>query len=783
MLEGDQTPVEDAVDPPRRWRFLPPVLIALGLWLAFIEMPMAPEPGLDPSWHLVLIHAHRAGLQFGPEVAFTYGPLGFLASRFSFDGIPPTRLAWELAGKLALAMTFVALSRGLSVGRRALLVLALLFVALQSFENVLTLCATLTVVTWLLPREARPWQNVAALAWLVLLSHMKFTFLAQVLAGVAITTATMVARGERRRALAVAGGFAAGYLVAWSLSGQALLNLPSYLRYGWEISAGYTGAMSATTVTKSIFLTGGTIFALVALALGTALWSRADRSFTWPAVAYLLVACFLSWKHAFTRADGHVLGFFNNTLLLALAVRPALESRRWSWFDACPALCLVGFGLFDVTPLTCSPRALLDRWAASSSELLAPAAASAARAERERVRRDAEARPELAAIVGRGTFDLLGHDQIQVLMNDLAYRPRPIFQSYSVYTPALLRHNLRFFQSERAPEFLLARLQTVDGRLAAQDDSLVLAELRRRYDVEVCTDDSALLRRKPVQPSSIDQPRELLTALTVKMGETVTLPERRDGALWLRARFVPTLRGRWRGAVGQPVKLRIMVTTDAGEERAFRLIPDIAAEGFIVQPLLDEQHDLNSLLRGRGVRWIRSFRFEPASAARHWSEVEVELFRLPELALTPIAPYEDLVEGGFLDVAPEAIHSDTRVERLVEDGRRALQIHAPGELVLRHPAGGRRLTGWYGLRRAVTAPGRTGDGVEFVVRLKHADGRVEEVWRSWLDPFQREADRGPRPLDLELPAGDYEVVLATTPGAAGDTSYDWSYWSEVRLSR
>lgn len=757
--------------------------MTVALWLTLIEFPLPPEPGLDPSWQLALVHAHRAGLQFGPEVSFTYGPLGFLVMRFSYDGTPPARLLWEVAGKLALSITFVVLSQGLSSGRRALLCLALLFVALQSLENVLVFCATLAVLRGLLPRDARPWHVIGALAWLVLLSHIKFTLLVQALAGLSVTAAAMAARGEWRRGLAVVSGFSAAFVAVWLLAGQQLPNLPTYLRYGWEISAGYTHAMSSSDASKAIWWTGGAITALGALAVGTALRRAADRTFTWPAAAYLGVVWFITWKHAFTRADGHVLGFFNHSLLLALALRPALETRRWSWLDACPALCLVGLGLFDVGPLLRGPRTLLDHCRGTASQLLRGGASPAASAERERRLRAAEARPELRAVVGRDTFDVIGHDQVQVFMNDLEYRPRPVFQSYSTYTPALLQHNLRFYQSERAPRFVLTRLQTIDGRLPTQDDSLVLAELRRRYDVEVCTDDAALLRRKSVQPAATDQPRESSPELRVAMGESVTLPAGRDAAIWLRATFVPTLRGRWRAFAGQPVRLRIVLTDDAGEEHAYRVIPAMAAEGFIVQPLLDAQNDLNWFLRGRGLRWSRSLRFEPASAARHWSEVRVQLSRLPEQPLTPMARHADLVEDGFFDVAPETIRCGARVERLVEEGRRVLQVHAPGELVVRHPAHARRLTGWYGVRRAASESGGAGDGVEFIVRLLHADGRDEEVWRRWIDPFQREADRGAHALDLELPAGDYRVILETAPGPAGDPRLDWSYWSELRLAR
>ncbi len=39
----------------------------------------APVDGLDPSWQAGLMMATERGMDFGTEVLFTYGPLGFLS--------------------------------------------------------------------------------------------------------------------------------------------------------------------------------------------------------------------------------------------------------------------------------------------------------------------------------------------------------------------------------------------------------------------------------------------------------------------------------------------------------------------------------------------------------------------------------------------------------------------------------------------------------------------------------------------------------------------------------
>jgi hypothetical protein len=59
---------------------------------------------------MVLLYAHRHGLQFGRDIAFTYGPYGFLVSTSYYDGVPLVKILWESAGQFALAATFAAMA-------------------------------------------------------------------------------------------------------------------------------------------------------------------------------------------------------------------------------------------------------------------------------------------------------------------------------------------------------------------------------------------------------------------------------------------------------------------------------------------------------------------------------------------------------------------------------------------------------------------------------------------------------------------------------------------------
>src|ERR1017187_2730695 len=72
----------------------------LVLVVSIFNFPLMPSYGLDPSWRMALGYMFEHGMQFGHDVVFTYGPLGFVMSK-TFSGIQ----FWSLiAGQLVLAI-------------------------------------------------------------------------------------------------------------------------------------------------------------------------------------------------------------------------------------------------------------------------------------------------------------------------------------------------------------------------------------------------------------------------------------------------------------------------------------------------------------------------------------------------------------------------------------------------------------------------------------------------------------------------------------------------------
>src|SRR5204863_9270291 len=103
-----------------------------------------------------------------------------------------------------------------------------------------------------------------------------------------------------------------------------------------------------------------------------------------------------------------------------------------------------------------------------------------------------------------------------------------------------------FFQSTRAPDFVVVRLNTVDGRYPGQDDSLALAEFARGYQVAKIDLSFVVLSRKSPTPKTEDFAREALAQMVSHYGDERAVSDGHGHPVWMAVDFRPTLLGKLR---------------------------------------------------------------------------------------------------------------------------------------------------------------------------------------------------------------------------------------------
>jgi hypothetical protein len=610
--------------------------LTLVLWVRFLIFPsLVAGTNLDHSWMQAMGHFYHTDAQAGTDYVFTYGPLGFFATE-AYDGpLYWQRYAWELAVKLAAAVVIVAALARLPGRGLTLLGAALVIVFVPYHFDTIYQVTLLAAGVLLIDGACR--NRPAALIvvpLLALLAMTKFTYF--LLALWSALLAELAARLKGYRGwLSPLPLYLIAALAVWLFCGQNPLHLWAYCRNSWEVSQGYGEAMAVSGETFDVGLAVVTM-SLAVLLLALAAGRNRRSVFHVMCVLLLGPGLFLGWKHGLIRHDGHPFIFFGMAMFVALLLSRLLEPAT----SGLTGMALGGLLACSVAgTLLTADRVkpdffqwnLIDQTKANLTAALSPRARKD-ELEADRARQEEEWRLDrVRAEVGGASLDELSCAQGVVLLNGFNWHPRPVFQSYTAYTPALLRLNADFFRSDAAPEYLLISFSPVDGRLGAMEDSLALLEILRRYHPVVAEKEFVLFRRVPSGGETAPPQPEVVCRRTIHFGEYVSLADVPDEYQFLSLRVTPSPRGQVWGALFKRDRLFLDLRTASGAtlERR-RLVPAMAGEGFLINPLVDTTADFVRLYGTSGGDRVVSFRVTPDSGDFQ-GEIEMTVSALPRL--------------------------------------------------------------------------------------------------------------------------------------------------------
>lgn len=598
------------------------ILISFLLGLFIMWSPRVPrgeevDTAADVSWSAVLGYAHQHGLQYGQDIVFTYGPLGFLATPFAAAGDQiGLRLFTDALLALAVgsAITLVAWKLG-TVWKWFLLATSVFL--LGNISPRTDLLIELGLLFWGLLVLVEEGPRVKA--WLgmflvvaVFAALVKVTLMILAILGVVLIGLDLLVRGYRRLALGSMAIFVVGFLGSWIGLGQAPSHLGLFISRALATSRGYNQAMGYEGSLELRWRGAFTAFACVStiLARGLGGIAQAPGRVLWRRlllVTWTLAMLFLVWKHGFVRTDLYHAGFWFGCapmLVLGLEVIPVSSPGARFWARASSIICCF-VGLItaqamvlrtDFKSSLLQPVINLKR---NSANLLVPAthvqrvqAAMAEQRERGRL-------PGLADRVGRAGIDMFGSEQTAVLFSGLNYHPRPVFQSYAAYSASLMEWNDEFYLSLNAPEYVLFRLSGLDRKFPPLADSRALRNLLINYQ-PTATDGTFLLLN---QRHRVRADLKLISQGALEPGEKLRFSEFSDLDLWVAFDLQPTLPGRARAFLYQPPIVRLVLwygSADKPKVRRFRAPATMLAAGFLISPLLFGNDDVVAVYRGDG---------------------------------------------------------------------------------------------------------------------------------------------------------------------------------------
>lgn len=586
-------------------------------WLMLINLPVEGFwPDLDSSWQGALSYFVFKGLQFGKDVIFTYGPLGYVITDTYSGYLLASRIGLDLIlkGVFALLMTVTALRL-----RPALRLGFVLNVLLWSvvYPDALYLLAILLAACYVIVFELSPVLLLGASVLFAFLSLTKFTYCLLSVTSLSIVVGHAFTRRKWLAATALVTGYSVCVCSFWYLAGQRLAGILSFAGGAGEVASGYAEAMCISESWLAFWSGVG------AVVLGTTLFvglgcARGGQNRA-PAISLLFcVGLFVAWKEGYIRADQwHIPNLYVFLLFAAPAAwaifRPPVAHRRLL-LGITLILFLLSYAVLSLArpPSVWLPSAYA-RIAANATAIVHPTRYRAAFDNALWHIKQENALPGMKRLIGQESVDVFGFEQAIALLNDLNYHPRPVFQGYSAYTPSLVIRNRDFYLGDAAPAFVIFKLQTADDRFAAESDAAVLEVILRDYELVAVEKGYLLWKRKAVrQPPTAHQ---LIREGVAAWGELLPLPSDR-GPVWLQADIASSWLGALCAFCYKPARIVMIVESPTLGTRKYRLVRPLAESGFLVSPALADSSDVAEMCRHPESRSSLSITLNRSDSAR-----------------------------------------------------------------------------------------------------------------------------------------------------------------------
>ncbi len=615
-------------------------------------IPNMPTAGLDPSWTLGMNEAVAQGFSIGKQIVFTFGPYASIYTKYYH----PSTDWLMLFGAIVLAVSYavsyyyvsnssrwrwtVALIVYFSAGailRDTLLYSCNFIIGLSIFNIVRAKNQTLSKQT----AESKLFDAVVLgviCLPLGLVPLIKGSMLLSSITTVLICSFFLIVRNEKKLALISILSPLISAVFFWWFSGQNILDLLSFIRTMLPIISGYSDAMSSVGNIFEIlfYITAST--SLLASILYCSQISRVDSLYL---SAVFFTFLFLSFKGGFVRHDGHAMLAANSIVLGVLLLNIMIQSKLQ---NSVIVLSLLSWFVIDIDHNQTSTANMINNVVSTYS--------SAWNGLNWRLNRENWPRSDFDQAIQAikrqenlpllsGTTDIYSFDQSALIASGNKWSPRPIFQSYSAYTPSLQALNEQHLLGKDAPDNILYRIQPIDGRIPSLEDGRSLSVLLRAYEPTKSTADLLYLKKRsgPISEES----QQTLTEGEAHFFDVVNVPES-DRPIFSKFQINTTLFGKIANFLFKTEQLQITYNLKNGEKRTFRLISEMTKAGFIMSPLIEKTSDFEFMFAKPSFldqKKVVSFTVSPAGwGTGQWnSKFKFQMYKLNTAAPVDISTF------------------------------------------------------------------------------------------------------------------------------------------------
>ncbi len=585
------------------------LVITLVFWtIGFLTIPnLLPLSGggLDNSWKIGLNMARISGLQFGKDIVFTFGPLGFMyLPIFCEFHTWFISAIFNLFVHFLLIQTIVFIMKKFSAGLwdyvlTGIALLLALFITSTEYKLLFSLTILLYFSIVNQSHSKRLLMLCVFVSFLMaVVSLIKFT--AMLVSG-GILMFMIVFYVYKKQIIPLCCmlfAYTGSILILLVITGQKITNFPAYLLNSYEIAQGYNSAMYISGPIRDVCVGLCAVGLLIFLLVNSILRSK-------PGLTYFILIntgfVFVSFKYGFIRHDAHVYCFFANMLLVFCCMWITNKNQitlPLNYLSIIIICVLIGFTLHK------NPRLIIPDFAGklkmigSAASLVTDDAAGKAQIlenDKEKLRNAYLLNNETIKYIGNKTVDIMPWEISLLFAYDMKWTPRPVFQCYSAYTDKLDMLNSKYFESADAPEILLYVLSPLDNRYPVFDSPATFRTILINYKPVFIDKKSIILRKADTH--SLPSLRNI-SFLDTEIGKPIAVPKIKNGYLFAKIYMDYNLLGKTAKLLYKPPGVNIRLTSN-GNTSECRFILSTARNGIFLSQYISKIRNLFDVWEGK----------------------------------------------------------------------------------------------------------------------------------------------------------------------------------------
>lgn len=776
------------------------IIINLFFFLGLISLvlpvnPLMPSYGLDPSWQYAMDYAFLHNLQFGKDIYFTFGPLAdfWFPTYFYNESTYITALVLSFLLVFTIAFSLFQISKHVSLIVRIIGFLSIL-IGLKIGNNFLWyIVPILFIQIVFFDSENKKLKFGLSILLVFFLSFsilVKFSHFPTAILSVLTIDIYFYLKNKNKIPLYTIVLFTF-MIVLFMISGQNIGNFITYFIGSFNTLSGYSESMQVFSSNEMIYIF--LILSIVMLILLIKPIIKSNDIKTYFFIFICALVLFMSFKNGFVRHDAHALASYSGLSfvfgLLLIYFSKYLTFSKYRIYFIC-SLCLISICMSYIVKnyykdnnweFKRFDKALWsDILQMKNNFLLIPYVLKNSRIEELNSNYNSSIKKikkqiDLSDI--KGSVDIYPWDQSYVIAHRLDYRPRPLLQSYSVYTPYLIEKNIEFLKSDKAPDNILFSIKEIDARAPFMMEGASWLEIMKRYDVLDLKGEFLVLKNTNEEKNFSF---EKLENINIQFGDEIKVPN--EKLIYVNIDINKSFFGKICNTLFKTPILWIELTFENGNKEKYRIIPGIASSGFILSPSIKSIGDFFSFSIGTDLKQnqVKSFKIINDSNCCYQNNIEILLrkintvnFKLSDKVsnkLEKINFYDNIKSSNENLKAPIFQIENYKNEQIIFS-HVGTKFKVNGELLKRFFINSKQLEIKYSIKEEAYTQGGNSEGACF--NIYEEDKLIKN---NCINPRDLENDRELKSFFLENVDSKKDYIFEVIQRDEKSGSWGWSFW-------